>query len=373
MTGTQDSKQSNPLAVVGGIAASMIAIFTALQFIVPGGIVPPIGALVAGLAATVYFVTQRKWDWAQALTVWLLVGLMLFGLSYLDSRPVTVYGTVVNSDQSPAAALRLSLLDSGGVEHEIVTDQNGEFEVNNVPAGKYTLLADETLLYSGTIPSGFQRLFTPRFATGTLPYMLTVAEDPAATEVPAAELAPTDLPIDTTPTAEQADPTPISCAEGLICEVFPQVAGTGGESFVFINPPGTLVNQLVPDCVETGEYGLKLDYAFTGAGNGGWGIKWDDSDTGFFNASQYTRLKFSARGGIGGETFQVGIRDTIGNEQKIETWEYLVISLTDWKVVNIPLSKFPNVVLSSLSNINFGVNRSHNAGVVCIDNIEFVP
>src|SRR5207249_3288184 len=65
-------------------------------------------------------------------------------------------------------------------------------------------------------------------------------------------------------------------------DVFAQV--DGGQAFVFVNPPGSLDVQFAQDdaCRRSGQYGLRLSYGFTGSGNGGWGVQWNNAPSGRF-------------------------------------------------------------------------------------------
>jgi hypothetical protein len=186
-------------------------------------------------------------------------------------------------------------------------------------------------------------------------------ELPSATAalVPTDTLAPTITPTKTTP------PQPLP-------EIFPQI--DGGQEFVFINNDGSLVNEFTMDqnCSHTGSYGLRLKYAMKGDGNGGWGVHWDNAPLKYFDATHFSTVIFWVKGTAGHETFQVGLRDIDGKESKVETKILLVLS-AEWMELKIPLSKFTGVNTDLIKNINFGFNKNHGSGTICIDDITFVP
>lgn len=191
---------------------------------------------------------------------------------------------------------------------------------------------------------------------------------------------PTDTPPPATPTPEPTF-TPESTATQSptstpplppLVETFPQV--DGGEEFAFINQDGVLSNEFVPaqNCVHSGSSGLQLTYEMKDAGNGGWGVYWDDAPTTHFDASDFTTFTFWIRGASGGETFQIGLKDTSDKEIKVES-KSLALVTSDWLIVTVPLSKFKGVNTASVRNVNFGFNKSHGSGSVCIDDIAFTP
>ena len=171
----------------------------------------------------------------------------------------------------------------------------------------------------------------------------------------------------TAPPSAQATTPPLP-----LKEIFTQ-AGAGDE-FLFINndKPDSLVRQFTDaaDCRHSGPYGLKLTYGFTGQGNGGWGVHWDNAPRGYLDVSRFTHLVFWVKGKSGRESFQVGLRDTSGTEVKVES-ATLVVNISDWSIVAVPLSSFRGVRTSSVKNVNFGFNDKHGAGSLCIDDIYF--
>jgi len=182
---------------------------------------------------------------------------------------------------------------------------------------------------------------------------------PTATEPPTPE--PTEIPTLT--------PTPVP----PLTEIFPQVGS--GQAFVFINEGGELTYRYVESegCRHSGAYGLQLTYAMSGEGNGGWGIHWDNAPTKNFNASGFSVLVFWVKGTSGGEAFQIGLKDTSEREIKVESEPLVLVSASEWREVRVPLSHFMDndVNIASLRNVNFGFNRNHGSGVICVDDIVF--
>jgi hypothetical protein len=111
----------------------------------------------------------------------------------------------------------------------------------------------------------------------------------------------------------------------------------------------------------------------SGVENGGWGVHWTNTPTGHFDASGFSDLVFWVKGTTGGETLQIGLKGTNGQEVKVESGDLVVISASDWKPVTVPLNKFINggVNVDSVENVNFGFNRNHGSGIICIDDIAF--
>jgi len=192
---------------------------------------------------------------------------------------------------------------------------------------------------------------------------LSATPVPSATEMATATIAPT---ITATPTSTNTPLPP------PLVEIFPQV--DGGEKFVYINNGGSLSDRFVPaeNCVHFGSYGLQLSYDMKGDGNGGWGVQWNNAPAKYFDASSFSTFAFWVKGTYGGEIFQVSLKDTGGNEVKVES-DTLLIVTTDWILVKVPLGKFKGVNTTSIENVNFGFNKNHGTSSICIDDISFMP
>ena len=126
-------------------------------------------------------------------------------------------------------------------------------------------------------------------------------------------------------------------------------------------------------CVHSGVYGLQLAYSNSGPANAGWGVQWVGSPDSHFDASEYSIFRFWVRGASGGETFQIGIKDTSGREEKIES-SLLTVVGEQWTPISVELSEFEDdISLDSIENVNLGFNESHGSGTICVDDIEFAP
>lgn len=87
-----------------------------------------------------------------------------------------------------------------------------------------------------------------------------------------------------------------------------------------------------------------------------------------FDASQQTVLTFMAKGGIGGEQFLIGVKDTVGyagNEIKVTR----VVTNT-WEQIRIPLEAIQGQDLSSLENLSLGFEYEY--GNITIYVADFV-
>ena len=157
-------------------------------------------------------------------------------------------------------------------------------------------------------------------------------------------------------------------------DIFAQVGA--GAPFVFVNPPGALDVQITQDadCRHSGQRGLRLTYGFTGAGNGGWGMAWNDAPGGVFDAMRFNTLSFWVRG-TAPNGFQIGLKDSSEHEIKLEARDLVTVSQAEWRKVSVALGRFADqsgpVQLAQVRNMNIGFNPSHGAGSVCIADIAF--
>ena len=155
-------------------------------------------------------------------------------------------------------------------------------------------------------------------------------------------------------------------------DIFAQV--DSGQDFTFVNPPGGLTAQFVEDqgCNHSGQAGLQIIFAFTEAGNGGWGVHWNNAPGGHFDASRFATLTFWVKG-TAPNGFHIGLKDTTEHEVKVEAKDYVMVGPGVWKQVSVSLSKFADahgpVNTASVRNVNLGFNRDHGAGSICIDEI----
>lgn len=191
---------------------------------------------------------------------------------------------------------------------------------------------------------------------------------PTPTPRPTPTIAQTTAAPTSPPATPTVPPPPLR-------EIFPQVGD--GKLFVYKSEPtGPVINyQYVSSgdyCVHSGTVGLKLDYSMKEKSYGGWGVLWNAAPAIPFDASGFTHFTFWVRGLKGGETFQIGLRDTNEIEAKIESTDYVLVT-TDWTNVAIKLdeAKAKNVNVAKLLNVNLGFNANHGTGAICIDDIAF--
>jgi hypothetical protein len=166
------------------------------------------------------------------------------------------------------------------------------------------------------------------------------------------------------------------CREPPLRCLFSQPELGGGMQFAFRNRGGveTLTTDFTdaPDCRRVSRsMGLRVTYSMSGNMSGGWGIHWSNSPSRHFNAQGLTSVALSVKGARGREAFQVGLKDTSGREVKIESRDWLIVSGSEWKRMEVPLTAFRGVRSASVENLNIGFSRNHGRGQLCIDEIAF--
>lgn len=152
--------------------------------------------------------------------------------------------------------------------------------------------------------------------------------------------------------------------------VFAQARHAGGQMFRYENAGGVVTAQFPddPGCHRPNRpAGLRLRWRMSGQQSGGWGVAWDRSKSGRFDASPFGRLSFAVKGAAGGETFEIGLKDTAGIEDRVSSREMA----DKWRTLSIPLEEFESVDLRSLENLSIGFSQRHGSGEVCIDEITF--
>lgn len=166
--GNQTSK--NPIGAIAGTIITMSALFGALSAIF-SGLEAPIAALLLGLVITGALHVRGYWTINTAVITWLGTGIVLIIVYLIIAQPATVTGLVIRDDGTPVSGQTLILTNANGIQQRVVTDQDGRFEISDVPEGRYTIHieAGNKLLYAGEVPSGWQRIFSPSVSTGGLP------------------------------------------------------------------------------------------------------------------------------------------------------------------------------------------------------------
>jgi hypothetical protein len=224
-SGNNQSTVGEAIKAIASVIGLMMAVFTLLGIFLPAGLTQPIGAVIIGLIVTAILVWMGKLNWGGALLTWLAVSVGLIILYLIVSRPATVVGLVVDSNDAPVKGLTLVLTDANGVDHKTVSDENGAFEINNVSEGKFTVSANGELLMSGRVPSGWKRIVDPQVNIGSPVYKpsSTVATTPTVvavvisdtptptpvvpTDTPSPPPTPTQTPVLSTPTRTPIPPT----------------------------------------------------------------------------------------------------------------------------------------------------------------------
>ncbi|MBL8024622.1 MAG: hypothetical protein JNK54_10160 [Elusimicrobia bacterium] len=136
------------------------------------------------------------------------------------------------------------------------------------------------------------------------------------------------------------------------------------ESFDFKDEKGSVLNASgAYSDAEKGKF-LGIRYDIQLAGWGGWGVGLKGADV-----SGYRYLAFDLRGEEGGELFEVGLRDTKGQEKK-NSISLFVDTPKKWQRVYVPLSMFSGINLASLDNLNLGFG-SKKKGRIYMDNVTF--
>lgn len=93
------------------------------------------------------------------------------------------------------------------------------------------------------------------------------------------------------------------------------------------------------------------------------------------NMSAYAYVSFLVKGAVGGELFEVGLKDSTYTETKRLITNYLSKGVTtEWQRATIPLADFANVNVASLDNfsINFTNSIGSGQGTIYLDEIRFI-
>ncbi len=93
------------------------------------------------------------------------------------------------------------------------------------------------------------------------------------------------------------------------------------------------------------------------------------------NMSAYGYISLLVKGVVGGELFEVGLKDSTMNETRLLVTSYLPNGVTaDWQRVAIPLADFTNIDLSSMDSfsIGFGNLIGSGQGTIYLDEIRFI-
>ena len=139
---------------------------------------------------------------------------------------------------------------------------------------------------------------------------------------------------------------------------------TSPETFSYKDEKGSAFNASMayPDSEKGKVAGARYD--IKPEGWGGWGASLKGGDY-----SGYKFLAMDLKGDKGGESFEVGLRDTKGQEKKKSISAYVDIT-QKWQRIFIPLSEFAGVNLASLENMSLSVGGGAK-GKFFFDNLAF--
>lgn len=119
--------------------------------------------------------------------------------------------------------------------------------------------------------------------------------------------------------------------------------------------------------------GLNLEYVIGEGGFAGWGLHWDNSQSGHYDISDKSALIFWLRGTTGRETFQVALRHEEGDDIAVQIGSIITaLNTTAMEMVIIPLDQFAGLDKTSLAAMSIGFNPSHGSGSFCVDDFAFV-
>ncbi|MBZ0275571.1 MAG: carboxypeptidase-like regulatory domain-containing protein, partial [Anaerolineae bacterium] len=180
----QIENRITPIATVIGL---MTGIFSILQVILPTGVITPtVAAVAVGLILATSLVWSGKWQWQTAtITLASMASILLF-IQLIVSQPASVIGYTIRADGTPISGLAIVLTNANGIDQRAISDQGGRFEFRSVPDGRYSITTNGRLLYTGEVPTGWQRIFNPSVNAGSLPIDLSIVIVPSP-----APLAPT--------------------------------------------------------------------------------------------------------------------------------------------------------------------------------------
>ncbi len=371
-----DDKWKSVATVIG----LMVALFGLLEIFLPASLIQPVGALVIGLALTAYLVSINKWTWGTAFPTWLTVSIALIVVYLIVSRPATVVGSVIESNGVPVAGLTLVLTDSSGVEHKAIADENGTFEIKNIPEGRFTISADGELLISGRIPSGWARIFLAApVEIGSVVYkpspIATVPDTPTPADTPAPTLTPpaTTTSLQTETPTPAPTPVPLECRHPeLTAYVFPQLKDVPGQR-AFYGPleesKEVFLCEGVRDIVYSDPVAVRIEY-HTVHGTGKFGF-FGIGTLGGYDATPFNRICLWAYATQPGQAFRLKVRDTYGRERGVNV---TVKDINKWSQICVDLDNFSNqgVDLTRLDNINLGFEEANGSATVWVDDFELV-
>ncbi len=139
--------------------------------------------------------------------------------------------------------------------------------------------------------------------------------------------------------------------------------------------------EITSDCLHTGYYGVKLNYkvnpAVTGYHGALWGVFLKNLSA-WIDIKDRRSLELWVKGTAGGETFSIGVANEFGQDMIVRSVNYVEVSPTEWRMVNIPLADFKNTYenlkwSTKLYGVYILFDSDDSPVSICIDDIRFVP
>ena len=126
-----------------------------------------------------------------------------------------------------------------------------------------------------------------------------------------------------------------------------------------------------PECVHSGQYGLRIVNTKPHSWGGYWVIGFANEP---FNTSEFTVLNFWIKGQSGHENVTIGISMAYEADPSSTSDLNVEISASEWRLASIPLRDFANLPSSvkSVADIYFTLAANDEKQSICIDDIAFV-
>lgn len=168
------------------------------------------------------------------------------------------------------------------------------------------------------------------------------------------------------------DDTDTDCETGTVSCIADFDFSTGlEESFEF----GDGISAYSEFCNFAGEIGLDIQFDDTNSYYG-FGIQFTRLPDGSANILANTHLIFYVLGQSesANNQFRIGLKDITGTEIKVESNDWVAISTSNWRRVQIPLMIYSNlgIDLTKIENISLDFNPTdHGSSHICVDGLTF--
>lgn len=204
-----------PFVIVSGFAGAILTTINNLQAIYSAlGLSASI--ILIGIGFIGLFVTLKKFSFLNGILfslIWTLL-ILLAGLGYyvILTRPVSLTGTLLNNniEREPISGYMVRLYHySTGSEFQVRTDNQGNFRFNELSAGEYDIIINDSVIGSGSIESGWRKLLQSDIDEGRF-YLNSLGQTviQGSTSTPTNTITSSDTPIPLTAT-DTATQTPI--------------------------------------------------------------------------------------------------------------------------------------------------------------------